>query len=103
MTNPIIHSPARWPQHALGAWRLVRTLHDDIEDLRAGLRAALDLLADRDRRIRSFERMNVQLQAQVRAAMTGRTIASERQALERERLDADTDARFEHRHQQGVA
>jgi hypothetical protein len=75
----------------------------EIPFLRHGLAAALDLIRDRDRRIRNLEHMNLHLSAQLRSAVSGRTLAAERQQIERERLDAAVDARFAHRHRREVA
>jgi hypothetical protein len=85
MTHAHHTTPANWALHTLTAWREQRDLCADIEDLQQGLSAALDLIRDRDRRIKSLEDMNLHLTAQIMAAMSGRTVAAERQAIETER------------------
>jgi hypothetical protein len=45
----------------------------------------------------------MELRAELRAAMTGRTVAAERQALDLELRDVEADARWDRRHQRGAA
>jgi hypothetical protein len=71
----------------LDTLRLVRQLHRKIDGLREALCAAFDLVADRDAELAAAQNVIVFQRAQVRAAVSGRTIAEERQLLERETLD----------------
>lgn len=67
----------------------VAELERDVATYRDLLCEALAAVADRDRTIRRL-RLDVRdLRAQVRAAVSGRTIADERQALDREALDVE--------------
>lgn len=92
LAGPLVH-----------ALRENRSLRDDIADLRLALSAAIGLVAARDKHIKQLENTKLHLKAQLQAAIGGRTIAAERQQLERERLDAETDARFDRRHERSVA
>lgn len=99
----VISRVATWRGITLDAWRTIRRLHEDADDLRLGLQAAVSLIAERDTTIAKLENTNLHLRAQLSAALSGRTVAEERQAIERERLDAEVDARFEQRHRRGAA
>lgn len=94
---------AAWHTHALDAWRVIRQLRQDNDDLRLGLQAAVSIIAERDKTIARMDNANLHLRAQLQALMSGRTIAEERQQLERERLDAEIDARYDRRHERSVA
>ncbi len=83
MSNPqsISNAPAQWAPHTLTAWRTISALHDDLNDLRLGLAAALDIIRDRDKQIAQLRAQAADLRAQVRAAMTGQTIDHHRRQI----------------------
>lgn len=76
---------------------LVQALRDIVELKRAGHvyreanRIAIELIADRDRQIKTRDARIAQLRAELRAAMSGRTIAAERADIEREDMDRDVE------------
>lgn len=67
----------------------VRDLEADIVTYRDLTRAALAAVAERDREIRRLRADNAFFRAQLRAAISGRTIAAERQDMDREALDRE--------------
>ena len=67
----------------------VRDLEADNLTLREIAQEALAVVVQRDRTIRHLQDDKRFLTAQLRAAVSGRTIAAERQALDREALDAE--------------
>lgn len=60
-------------------------------ELREALRVSVSIIAERDKAVHRLEDQNIHLRAQLRAMMTGRTIAAERLDRERELLDAADD------------
>jgi hypothetical protein len=88
-------TPARWHVHALDLLRVNRRLRDELAATREVLHVTVEIVADRDRTIAQLESSTDHLRAQLRALMRETTIAAERQAIERARLDAETDARFD--------
>lgn len=69
--------------------RLARARGVELLEVRTWLRDALAVIAERDRALDHLRAENIHLRAQLRAALSGRTIAEERQAIEREALDGD--------------
>lgn len=65
----------------------VRDLEADVAIYRAIAHEALAVVVQRDRTIRHLRDDVAHLRAQVRAAVSGRTVAAERQAIDREALD----------------
>lgn len=65
--------------------RLVPVVLELIRELRAEREAyhvAVGIIAERDARLDRLRAQNIHLRAQLRAVMSGRTIADERQALD---------------------
>ena len=87
--------PQSTPSHlapiVIDLLHLVRDLRQQRIDLAEALHAALDLVAQREAALDRVRADNRYLRAQIRAAVSGRTIAEERQQLEAEAAESTSD------------
>ena len=67
---------------------LARQRAEELAEVRALLYAAIDAIAELHKDVDRYRASTIHLRAQIRAAVSGRTIAEERADVEREDLDA---------------
>jgi hypothetical protein len=79
-TNPLA-------QPLVDALRTLRRLRQDEPAFREVLQVAIEVIAGFQRDLAQARRQNLQLRAELRAFMSGRTIAAERQELERQAVE----------------
>ena len=68
--------------------QLARELQEHLHECREALRVAVEMLAEKDRALDNAREQKEHLRAELRAYVSGRTIAEERQALEGQKDEA---------------